>query len=46
MTQFKSRTERIEIVPLDAYDICWSLILAVVVVLGLGLMIVLCFSSP
>ena len=46
MTQFNPQTERIEIVPLDAYDICLSLILAAVILLVLGLMVVLCLSSP
>ena len=46
MTQFNPQTERIEMVLLDAYDICLSLILVAVILLALGLMVVLCLSSP
>ncbi len=46
MTQFNPQTERIEIVPFDAYDICLLLVLAAVILLALGLMVVLCLSSP
>jgi len=46
MTQFNHQTERIEIAPLNVYDFCLSLILVMVILSAVGLMAVMCLSSP